>query len=508
VTRKLCLALFLCSALLRAQGAPASNPVDPLNRVNPRSTVTAFLQACHQDDFNKAAQYLDLSRVPSRQRAQQGPKLAQDLESLLNTASHFDVLQLSQAIQGNLADDPDPTVEHVATVASNGEEFTLELQRNQPANAPPTWLFAASTVARVPQLVPVPTAESEIEARLPRIFVATLILETPLWKWIAMLFLALLLFAIFRMLVGLFQKSLESAATRFHRTGSFTWMPAIVDPALAVLGVMVFRIGEQMIAPAALTRVYVDRALLVVVVCSFAWGLINLLDFLVVRLDRRLNQRQRVVSHSVIYLGRRVLKTVISIFAAILILDNWGFNMTTIIAGLGVGGIAVALAAQQTIANVFGGVSVIGDAPVMVGDFGNFGGVVGTIEDIGLRSARVRTLTRSIISIPNSAFAGMNLENYSVRDKILFNPSFAIRRTTSKDQIRHLIKNLGEMFAQKKQVEVGHTPARLSGYSAASFTVEVFAYVKTSDMTEFYKHQDELYLAMDEIVTSLNIELA
>jgi MscS family membrane protein len=285
-------------------------------------------------------------------------------------------------------------------------------------------------------------------------------------------------------------------------------MQAIVDPALVLLSVMVFRIFEQMIAPAALTRVYIDRALLMVVVGSFAWGLINLLDFLVTRLDRRLNQRQRVVSHSVIYLGRRVLKTVIAIFAAILILDNWGFNMTTIIAGLGVGGIAVALAAQQTIANVFGGVSVIGDAPVMVGDFGNFGGVVGTIEDIGLRSARVRTLSRSVVSIPNSAFAGMNLENYAVRDKILFNPTFAIKRTTSKEQIRRLLTNLGDTLERSKQVEAGQTPARISGYSAASFTVEVFAYVLTSDMNDFYKRQDELYLAIDEVVTSLGIELA
>ncbi|MFL6446993.1 MAG: mechanosensitive ion channel family protein [Bryobacteraceae bacterium] len=482
--------------------------MDPLNRVNPRSTVTAFLQACHQDDFNKAAQYLDLTRIPARQRAQQGPKLAQDLESLLNTASQFDVLQLSQDPQGNLADDPDPTIEHVATVVSNEQKFTLQLQRSQPANAPQAWLFAATTVAKVPQLVPIPSTESKIEARLPRVLVATLILETPLWKWIALFLVALILVAAFRMVVNLFQRSVQSVAARFRRTGSFAWMQAIVDPTLVLLSVMVFRIFEQMIAPAALTRVYVDRALLMVVVASFAWGLINLLDFLIVRLDRRLNQRQRVVSHSVIYLGRRVLKTVIAIFAAILILDNWGFNMTTIIAGLGVGGIAVALAAQQTIANVFGGVSVIGDAPVMVGDFGNFGGVVGTIEDIGLRSARVRTLSRSIVSIPNSAFAGMNLENYAVRDKILFNPTFGIKRTTSQDQIRRLLKSVGDMLARNKQVEVRQPPARISGYSMVSFTVEVFAYVLTTDMNEFYKHQDELYLAINEVVTSLNIELA
>ena len=205
MTRKLYLAVLLCSCVLHAGGAPTAAPVDPLNRVNPRSTVTAFLQACHQDDFTKAAQYLDLNRIPARQRAQQGPKLAQDLESLLNTAKQFDVLQLSQDTQGNLADDPDPTIEHVATVVSNDQQFTIELQRNQPASGPPTWLFAASTVAKVPGLTPVPSTETQIEARLPRVLVTTLILESPLWKWIALFFLALILIAVFRTLVNLFQ---------------------------------------------------------------------------------------------------------------------------------------------------------------------------------------------------------------------------------------------------------------------------------------------------------------
>ncbi len=93
-------------------------------------------------------------------------------------------------------------------------------------------------------------------------------------------------------------------------------------------------------------------------------------------------------------MGRRTAKVAIFVIAAIIVLDNWGYNMTTMIAGLGVGGIAIALAAQGTIANVFGGVSVIGDHPVMVGDFGIFGGVLGTVEDIGMRSTRVRTLTK------------------------------------------------------------------------------------------------------------------
>ena len=94
-------------------------------------------------------------------------------------------------------------------------------------------------------------------------------------------------------------------------------------------------------------------------------------------------------------------------------LSNWGYNTATLVAGLGVGGIAVALAArEQTIANVFGGVSIIGDRPVGIGEFGKFGDFVGrTVEDIGMRSTRIRTLNRTVVSVPNSSFAGYNLKN-------------------------------------------------------------------------------------------------
>ena len=182
--------------------------------------------------------------------------------------------------------------------------------------------------------------------------------------------------------------------------------------------------------------------------------------------------------------------------------------MTTIIAGLGVGGIAVALAAQQTIANVFGGVSVIADAPVLLGDFGNFGGVTGTVEQIGLRSARIRTLSRTLVSIPNSSFASTNLENYAVRDKILFNPTFLIKRTTSKELIRKVLHETGEMLRRNEHIEVGPAPVRISNYSAAAFSIEIFAYVRTHDIDEYYKQQAELYLAIDDVVADAGVELA
>ncbi|MBV9441217.1 MAG: mechanosensitive ion channel family protein [Acidobacteriaceae bacterium] len=492
---------------LNAAPAPAAQPADPLNRLNPRSTVTAFLESCHHRDYQKAAGYLDLSQIPASRRAREGPELAKDLESLLNSAAQFDVLRLSQSPEGNPTDDPNPAIEHVTNINSNDQQFTIELERKQAGQGPSIWLFSADTVAKIPAMMPVLTTESRIEAHLPRFLVTIHILETALWKWVVLVIVALVLAGIWRMLVRLTNRFLRWVSPRVRRIGSVEWAPAIVDPILILVTVAWFRIIEEIIAPAALARLYIGRTLLLIVVASVAWGAINLFDYVIVRIDRTLNQRQRVVSQSVMYLGRRTLKTVIAIFAAILILDNWGFDMTTILAGLGVGGIAVALAAQQTIANVFGGVSVIGDAPVTLGDFGNFGGVSGTVEDIGLRSTRIRTLSRTVVSIPNSSFAGMNLENYTQRDKILFNPTIAVKRGTPKDKIRELMRRLEQELRGIQYVEVGRTPVRMTGYSAASFTIEIFAYILTSATDEYHKHQAELFLSIDDVITASGAEL-
>jgi len=88
---------------------------------------------------------------------------------------------------------------------------------------------------------------------------------------------------------------------------------------------------------------------------------------------------------------------------------------------------------------------------------------------IGMRSTRVRTLNRTLVSVPNTAFAGMNLENYSLRDKILFNPTVQVKRTSPKEQIRHCMRELSEMLANHNDVELGRSPVRISSYNSASF---------------------------------------
>jgi MscS family membrane protein len=414
---------------------------------------------------------------------------------------------LSLYPEGNLSDDQNPSIEHIATIERNGATSTIDLERVELQPGSPVWLFTPATIAAIPRLVPTST-ESAIEARLPRFLVSITFLETPLWKWIALVGTAFFVVLIFRFLGHVLLLSLRKLGTRFKHPNRWAWLRAVLEPVLVFVSVLVFGTIEQIINPAALSRLYISRFLLLIVVCTFAWCLINVIELFLNRIDSLLDPRQRMVSHSLIYLGRRVTRVVLVIVAGIVVLSNWGYDMTTIIAGLGVGGIAFALAAQKTIENVFGGVSVIGDNPVMVGDFGKFGNLVGTVEDIGMRSARIRTLDRAVVSVPNAAFATMNLENYSLRDKILFNPTFQLKRPIAKEKVYECMAGLAQMLSQNSMLEVGPTPVRLTGLTASSYAIEIFAYARTSDIHEYYKLEPGLFMAVDEVLTDAGVELA
>jgi MscS family membrane protein len=274
---------------------------------------------------------------------------------------------------------------------------------------------------------------------------------------------------------------------------------------LAVTG---FRAAMEIAPLATLARLYVDRALGLIFFLAVAWAGAVTIDLVAERWRSRLDPRAQALSFSVLPLGRQVTKLLIFLFAILSILSVWGYNTSTILAGLGVGGLAVALAAQKTIENLFGGISVIGDRPVLVGDVCRFGDRTGTVMHIGLRSTRIRTPDRTIISVPNSQFSSVALENISGRDKIWFHPTFSLRRDTTSDQLMKVLASLTEILRGHSKVEVGPLPVRFVGVGAYSLDIDVVAYVTTADYDEFLALQQELLLKMLQAVEQAGAALA
>jgi MscS family membrane protein len=188
-------------------------------------------------------------------------------------------------------------------------------------------------------------------------------------------------------------------------------------------------------------------------------------------------------------------------------LYHFGVDLTAALAGLGVGGIAVALAAQKTLENVIGGVSLIADQAVRVGDFLNLGDVQGTVEDVGLRSTRIRTLDRSVVSLPNGQIAGMRLETLSTRDKFWFHPVIGLRYETSPAQLHSVLDTIRMLLARHPCVERSSVRVRFIRLGA-SFDVEIFAYFFAQDWSSFLEIQEELLFEIIETVHKTGTGLA
>jgi MscS family membrane protein len=489
------LTAILLVGILRAQTS-VPEAKDPLGRSTPQESVFHFLEACHARDYSKALYYLDLRHMPAAERAKDGPELARQLEDLLDDTP-FEITTLSRDPEGDQSDGLSPAFERLDTFHVDGETLDLQLERVELRLGLHVWLVSADSVAMIPKAHQA-VAETPFEKKLPQQLVTLEVFDTPIWRWIALVLMAVALWIVagFLSWVGVAALRPLVDAARFRGP---------VRVGLAVAG---FRAALEIAPPATLSRTFIERALGLIFFLALAWVGAVVVDLTAERWRLRLDPRVQAVSYSVLPLGRQVLKLSLFLIAILGVLSVWGYNTSTILAGLGVGGIAVALAAQKTIENLFGGISVIGDRPVLVGDVCRFGDRVGTVMHIGLRSTRIRTPDRTIISVPNAMFSSMELENISGRDKIWFHPTLNLRRDTTSDQLAEVLSSFGKILTGHPKVETGKLPVRFVGVGSYSLDVEVVAYVTTSDYDEFLALQQELLLKMLQAVEHAGTALA
>ena len=477
---------------------------DSLGRDNPQSAVISFLEACRAEDYGRATAYLDLRAFPVAQRAVQGPTLARQLEQLLDRNVDFDPGSLSRDPEGDAGTGGPETV---ATVFDAGHAYQLDLDHIQLRPNYPVWQFSSNTVDLIPRLYKL-VGESAFERRLPEPLVSWTLLDTSLWRWLALVLLAALLAALSsllsRGLLRLAHPLFRRASAYFHTA----YLEALVGPVRLLVSVAGFRAGMEVIEPSALLRLYLGRVLAVLFSIGLAWTAMRFIDVATDRTRFVLAADHGNLSSSILPLVNKVIKIVIFVLTVTAILSNWGYSTTTVLAGVGVGGLAVALAAQKTIENLFGGVAVISDRPVLVGDTCRFGDRTGTVEDIGLRSTRIRTPDRTLVTVPNAQFSSMTLENLSRRDKTWFHPRLSLTREASPAQIRQLLDSISGLLESNPKVDSGSPSVRFAAVGSYSLDLDVSAYILTSDDDEFGRVQQEILLHILDAIESVGTRLA
>ena len=469
---------------------------DPLNRDSPQSAVTAFLAACHARDYQRAWRYIDLRKLPADQRLKDGTDLAQQLQQILDRDVQFDLAALSKNPEGSPAG---ADRERVDQFPVDGKTLELQLERVTLRSGAKVWLFSSASVDLIPRIARL-ASDSPIEKYLPDPLVRWKLMDTALWRWVALVLLTAVLVALSKLASELALLWMGPALKRIAPRTNTGLLAVVAGPLRILLVVAGFRAGLEWIDPSPAVRLYLGRGAGLVFVCALSWLGMRVVDLLMVRLRAALEVKHQSFSYSVLPLSSRVLKITIVTVTASALLSNWGYNTGAILAGLGVGGVALALAAQKTVENLFGGVAVISDRPVTIGDFCRFGDQVGTVEDIGLRSTRIRTLNRTLLTVPNGLFSSMTLENFSKRDKMWFHLVLNLRRDATSAQVRSLLESITQGLNRNPKVETGPLPVRFVGVGTYSLDLEIFAYVWTRDGDEFMRIQQELFLwILDEV---------
>jgi MscS family membrane protein len=515
VTRRHFSVLFVVAALAVGSagaqtlpGAQAPPPTaaqsvrDALGRSTPRGTVLGFLAAARKGDNELARHYLNTARTGAA-----AEDLAHQLFVVLDARLPARLMQVSDAPEGSGANPLAIGEELVGTIDGPSGKIDVIVERVARPNEEPIWLFSAKTLRDVPDAY----ADIELargEPWLPRLLIEHRIGGVRLVEWLAVL----VGLPAFYFLTVLLNRALTPVVAflgrrRLARIDGRT-RNALPAPARLLLLSIATRWLLASLPLSLLVRQFLSNLAAIVAIGAIVW-LIILLNGEVERyLVSRIPRANYSAVLSLARVGRRIVDLLIVMAGLLGILRHFGVDATPLLAGLGVGGIAVALAAQKTLENVIAGASLIFDQAVRVGDFLKVGEIEGTVEHIGLRSTRIRTLGRTVVSVPNGQIANMALETLSVRDKFWFHPVVGLRYETTNDQMRIVLDGIRALLARHATIDSSSVRVRFLRLGAFSLDVEVFAYLFARDWPHFLEIQEELLLRITEIVHAAGTDIA
>jgi MscS family membrane protein len=487
---------------------PADKPAEPqavsedaLGRSTPFGTVMGFLVAAEKEDYQRASEYLQSSQSKSKEE-----ELVRLLSIVLNRGANINPDTLSRTPEGNLDDGLSPNQEKVGTAKYDEESLDILLRRVDQKTAAPIWLFSSETLRSIPE-----AAEQLnppfIEKIFPKKFWGTRIAFLPLPHWIFILFILPLLLMFSWLLARTIISIVKPRVLRRINTLTESDAAWLTTPITLLLFALLLRILSPLSAYLYL-RIFWFGAGTVLMIMALTW-LLNRLTKIARRVQiARLRQTELLNQIILVEMITWLVQGLLIVFGLLLILRQLGFELTTAIAGLSIGGVAVAFASQKTIENLFGTVMVITDQPIRVGDFCQAGNIEGTVESIGLRSTRIRTLNRTLVTIPNGQFSALNIENLTQRDKFLFRHKFGLRYETTAEQLQQVLQDIRTMLSEYPGIEPATHRTRFVKFGDFSLDIEVFAYVLAPDALGFLAVQEDLLIRLMGIIEARGTSFA
>ncbi len=457
---------------------------------SPRASMRAFVDLCDRGRFEEASRYIDVPKGAEKRASE----LARKVSEVLQDRLWIDPSTLSPLAQGRKDDSLPAATEELGKIDSlKGHAFAIRIVRREGRSPEDEarWVFTQASVLGV-ETVHASLRGGWVRAHLP----APLLLQGPktlaYWQWLAIPILGLACAVLGRLLTSVASAGAKRLTVRWDWSARV--LPRLRRPVTTAFALGLFWSLVPWLTLTLRAEDFVERVLRALGYLAFFWALVRAVTVAGDLVAETAWSASRPNVRSMSSIGVRLGKVVVGAFALMVALSEVGYPVTTVVAGLGIGGVALALAAQKTVENLFGSLSILVDQPFSVGDTIRVDGVEGSVEIIGLRSTRLRTVERTLVILPNGKLADMRIESLGARDRIRFSTKLALRRDTEPAQIEALVVSLRQALAAHSLVRPAEALVRLSGIGEWSFDIEVAAPIETRDANEFAVAREELLL--------------
>ncbi len=490
---------LLSSARETSAQAPEGSPSSPaataaapaaIDPDSPRASVARFLDLTRLGRYDQAGAYLEVSEE-QRPRA---AELARYLKAVLDRHLWVDLERLSPRSAGDEADGLPPGMDEVGRLQDREPVRVVRLEGVPEAR----WIFSNAAVSRIDSWY-VSLSDRWIRENLPEVLLRPGPGELLRWQWLAV-------FLVFAAAVtGAWALAIPVGFVLrrvFSRTRT-PWDDVLLErsggPLRLILAVLLAAALMPFLDLYEPGRLFIRGVLRSLGLIAFFWALWRAVDVGVAALHASA-WSQGTSAKSLVSLGRGLAKVFLVALGLIAALSALGYPVSGLLAGLGIGGLAVALAAQKTGENLFGSLSLALDRPFDVGEFVKVEDFVGHVENVGLRSTRFRTLDRTLITIPNGRVADMRIENYTSRDRMRLACTIGLVYSTSPAQARQVLEETERLLRAHPKIWPEAVTVRFQEFGASSLNIGVMAWFQTPDWNEFQEIRQEILLQILEVV--------
>lgn len=458
----------------------------PSSMSTPLESMLGLREALRTGDFERAGDYLDMRYLPDELANRDPARLVRALSEVWKQQNIVDIGALSDTPEGNLDDGLPSYRELMGYVTISSGDVPIYLQRVPDSQGNRVWKLSNATVAQIPMLW------DELGYSPVAVFLATHLpnfqfLGMDNWQLIATALILLLSWPLATLVSGLLSRLALLIPNRFPLgIQRFFRVPFRFFAFILIARTLIGHLGLSMTARIVLESSGLDYIAFTVLLL----GLMSLArDYNIRRLEHAGNTQYMALLKPF----TTMLKVVAVVVVALAWAEQAGYDMTTILAGLGVGSLAVALAAQKTMENLIGAITLYAARPVKPGDFCRFGDVIGVVEEIGLRSTTIRTLNRSLVLIPNSMFSSTEIENFSERDRIRYYSELRLQ-LVPRPAMEALLERLTAVFTSHERVVPDTVSLRFVRIEDATAVLRIDAGIATTDFQDFLRVSEELNL--------------